>query len=222
MNNNVLRVGNFLVSDKDLIPRPEQVRKLAVTAMVVAQDAEAFRVPFTRKKVEPVVYWVDAKIHNSNAEMTDEFLRTSGMYTRRAASILADPENGAEYVGRYDDRWGMRYRELTQIADNKGRWTSGILSELSFEWDAHSVLLAEESVYEVPSVEAGDIDLAQQIVEAMIAEGQVQDAFAYSDTIPLNPTGRARHFVTRNRCAQLLSELRTRRLRPLDDESFAA
>ena len=216
MERDFMQVGDFLVSDKEIIPRPEQLRKLAIAAMSVAHDAEAFRVPFSKKKVEPVYYWVDAKILNNNSDMTDEFVRVSGMYARRAASIGAHAD-GFEYVESYDDRWGMRYRELNQIADEQGRWTSGILNEYSFEWDSYSVLKSQGATYEVPSVEGKDIDIARQIVDAMMAEGEIDQAFAYSDTIPATETARGRHFVTRSGCDKLLRELRQRRTRSLDD-----
>lgn len=221
MEREIMQVGDFLISDKEIIPRPEQLRKLAITAMSVARDAESFRVPFSKKKIEPVYYWVDAKISNNNSEMTDEFLRVSGTYARRAASIGADPVSGFEYVESYDDRWGMRYRELSQIADKHGRWTSGILNEFSFEWDAYSVLKSQGAVYEVPSVEGGDIDVARQLVDAMASEGAIDEAFAYSDIIPATETARGRHFVTRNGCNKLLRELRQRRSRPIDEAMVA-
>ena len=217
MEKEIMQVGDFLISDKEIIPRPEQLRKLAIVAMSVARDAEAFRVPFSKKKVEPVYYWVDAKTSNSNSDMTDEFLRVSGMYARRAVSISADPASGFEYVEAYDDRWGMRYRELSQIADEQGRWTSGMLSEFSFEWDAYSVLKSQGAVYEVPSVESGDIDVAKQYVDALISAGEIDQAFTYSDAIPASETARGRHFVTRNECSRLLRELRQRRTRSIDE-----
>lgn len=217
MEKEIRQVGDFLVTDVEIIPRPEQLRKLAIAAMSVARDAEAFRVPFSKKKVEPVYYWVDARISNNNSDMTDEFLRVSGMYARRAARILPDAASGFEYVEEYDDQWAMKYRELTQIADENGRWTSGILSEFSFEWDTYSVLKSQGAIYEVPSVEGGDINLARQLVDAMITEGAVNEALAYSDTIPATETVRGRHFVTRTGCDKLLRGLRQRRTRPIDE-----
>ncbi len=217
MEKDIVQVGDFLVSDKEIIPRPEQLRKLAIVAMSTARDAESFRVPFSKKRVEPVYYWVDAKMSNNNSDMSEEFLRVSGMYARRAVSISADPESGFEYVEAYDNRWGMRYRELSQIADEQGRWTSGMLSEFSFEWDSYSVLKSQGAVYEVPSVEAGDIDVAKQYVDALMANGDIAEAFAYNDIIPTAETARGCHFVTRRECGRLLRELRQRRVRSIDE-----
>lgn len=197
------RVGNYLIHNESVVPRPEQLRKIASTAMLLAHNAEAFRIPPTKKHLQPVYFWVDAAYHSDDTE----FLRTSGRFTRYP-SVSVNREDGIEYIDGYQDDWSMRYRELMQLADSKGRWTSGILQEFRFRWTDEEVVLSEGKVYEVPSADRDEIEASYRILNNLGDEKLTDEEY---QEIGFMQTARGSRFVTRKDCGHLLGEMRRRR-----------
>ena len=185
------------------LPTPSQLRKIALKALLLANNNDTLFKLTNKKRIEPTLGWVDSQYYEQDGE---RFQRASCLLTRK---VLALPDFDTQIERPVVvDAWRLRYHELMQEAIGGGEWV-GVLKRYVFEWDSVSTSLAICHTRELPSVDQEDIDgIRQLIINGRVAyvgaDGRELDA---DEIFPGGATPRGTSVVGSETCEEILLSL---------------